>query len=253
MDLKKRGFFQSDFIFALKERDGVEIGKNMDSNFQKAVALYKENKTDAALKMFLRCDSNSENSADIAYYLGLCYTKQKKYDEAVLFLEQVIANHTNILFIYQCRMILSYIYAVTAQYRLAEHELEKLVSEGYESAQIYSSYGYVAYHQKRVEEALDYYRKALECDPDYPNALNSIGYILADENINTKEALLCCEKANKITAGYYPFLDSLGWAYYKNGEYKKAVDYLKEAFRLGGSNKIIAKHLKFAMEAAKES
>lgn len=223
----------------------------MDNPLKKAVSLYNENKYELALKELLKCDYSLDDNTDLSYYLGLCYTRLKHFDEAVVFLEQVITTHPNVLYIYQCRMILCYIYAVTQQYKLAEFEIKRLIEDGYESAQVYSSYGYIEYHQGRIDKAVEYFREALNLDPEYPNALNSLGYILADENIDPEEALNYCVRANKLSRDHYPFLDSLGWAYYKTGDNVTAETILRDAYGKSGNNKTIAKHLKEVIDSSK--
>ena len=150
----------------------------MDNPLKKAVSLYNDKKYELALKELLKCDYNLDDNTDLSYYLGLCYTRLKHYDEAVVFLEQVITTHPNVLYTYQCRMILCYIYAVTEQYKLAEFEIKRLIEDGYESAQVFSSYGYIEYQQGRTGKAIEHFREALNLDPEYPNALNSLDIFL---------------------------------------------------------------------------
>ena len=223
----------------------------MDNPLRKAVSLYNDKKYELALKELLKCDYDLDDNTDLSYYLGLCYTRLEHYDEAVVFLEQVITTHPNVLYIYQCRMILCYIYAVTEQYKLAEFEIKRLIEDGYESAQVFSSYGYIEYQQGRTGRAIEYFREALNLDPEYPNALNSLGYILADENIDPEEALSYCIKANNLSSGHFPFLDSLGWAYHKTGDNVTAETILRDAYRRSGSNRIIAAHLKKVIDSSK--
>lgn len=223
----------------------------MDKEFRNGIKHYREKKYEKALKEFLKCDHNLEDNADLSYYLGLCYTQLKQYDEAVLFLEQVITSHSNVLYIYQCRMLLSYIYAVTEQYKMADFELRRLVEDGYESVQVYCSYGYVYYHQGNLEKAMDYFGKAIDLDPEHAATLNSIGYILADEDIDPEKAVTYCRKAVQKNPDYYPFLDSLGWALFKAGKSDEALEYLRDSFDKSRGNRIVAKHLKTVMDSRK--
>lgn len=133
----------------------------MDNSLKKAVSYYNDRKYELALKELLKCDYSLDEDTDLSYYLGLCYTRLEHYDEAVVFLEQVITTHPNVLYTYQCRMILCYIYAVTEQYKLAEFEIKRLIEDGYESAQVFSSYGYIEYQQGRIDRAVDYFRRHL--------------------------------------------------------------------------------------------
>lgn len=223
----------------------------MDDTFEKAILLYKNKKYEKALKEFLKCDYNLEEHADLSYYLALCHTQLKQYDEAILFLEQVINTHSGILYIYQCRMILCYIYSVTEQYRLADFELKRLIDDGYESVQVYCFRGYVYYHQGQTEEAIEYFKKALSVDPEHAATLNSIGYIFADENLNPSIAVAYCRKAVEKVPDHYPFMDSLGWALFKFGKADEALGYLKSAFEKSKGNKIISKHLKQVIDSRK--
>ncbi len=207
----------------------------------------------SALEEFLLVEEDPSDSHDLSYYLGICYTNLEKYDEALLYLEQVVTSHTDILLVYQCRLILSYIYSITGRYKLAEFELRELLNAGFESAQIYGTFSYITYSQKLVDKSLEYLRKAAELEPDNPNVLNSLGYILANEGIDSEESILSCKKAVKIKNEYPAYLDSLGWAYFKAGKNAEALVYLRQAFTLSGSNKIITAHLRTVIDETKSN
>ena len=58
-------------------------------------------------------------------------------------------------------------------------------------------------------------KKALELDPNQELTLNYLGYSWVDQNLNLKEAMDLIRKAvqKRPNDGY--FVDSLGWAYYR--------------------------------------
>lgn len=205
----------------------------------------------SALEEFLLVDDDPSENLDLSYYLGICYTNLEKFDKALLYLEQVVTNHSDILMVYQCRLILSYIYSITGRFKLAEFELKELVDAGFESAQIYGNLSYISYSQNMVDKSLEYLKKAAEMEPENPNILNSIGYIMANEGMDSEESIISCKKAVKLKNGYPAYLDSLGWAYFKAGNNTEALIYLRKAFSLAGSNKIIASHLRSVMSETK--
>ena len=86
---------------------------------------------------------------------------------------------------------------------------------------------------------------------DNPNVLNSLGYILANEGIDSEKSISSCKKAVKLRSEYPAYLDSLGWAYFKAGKYTEAMVYLRKALRLASSNKIIASHLRSVIDETK--
>ena len=86
-------------------------------------------------------------------------------------------------------------------------------------------------------------------DADYPSALNSLGYIYAEEDIDTLKAVELCKKAVHIRPKNPSYLDSLGWAHFKNNRIQEARGYLRRALDILPGNKQIAHHLKVVMES----
>ena len=220
----------------------------MADRFLEGRQLYKLKKYRQALSEFLKVSDDPLEDPDLSYYLGLCYSKIEEWDDALLYLEQVVNSHDNILRIYQSRMILSYIYTITGRVKLAEFELNKLLKEGFESPQVYSNFSYIYFEIGKVDRSVEFLYKALELDPDNVNAMNSIGYILADKSIDVAKALEFCRKAVKDNPENPAYLDSLGWAYYRSGQHEEARHYLKRAFDLSGGSKVISAHLRTVLD-----
>jgi len=221
--------------------------KVRDEKILEGVRLFKQNSWEQALKEFLSKDTasfNFEEKMELAYYLGLCYTKLKKYEEALVFLEQVVTSEHDVLRVFQCRMTLAYIYVITKRVKMAEYELNKLQSSGMESPLLYNTLAYAAWLQKRHKAAIELYEKTLEIDSDNATALNSMGYILADTGMDVMRALRLCRKAvdNKPQSAAY--LDSLGWAYYKSGKAMEARTWLRRALDISPEEEEIKKHFK---------
>ena len=86
-------------------------------------------------------------------------------------------------------------------------------------------------------------KKALELDPGQELALNYLGYSWVDQNLNVKEAMDLIRKAvqKRPNDGY--FVDSLGWAYYRQGDYQQAVKHLERAVELKPDDPVINDHL----------
>ena len=221
----------------------------MKGSFRNAIRLYNSKRYRAALEELGDIDDDPASNPELSYYFGLCFTQLQRYEEALLYLEQVVTTDLNILHIYQSRMILSYIYTITGRYKLAEFELESLLDSGYESAQVYSAYGFVAYKSGSMDDARTYLEKALDLDPENLNAMNSLGYVLAEEGRDLHYALALCRKAVELRPENPNYLDSLGWVYYKLGRIPEARANLKRAFSLSGSNAEIAAHIRLAISA----
>jgi tetratricopeptide (TPR) repeat protein len=217
------------------------------TSLEEGIRLFCLNRWEPALAELLKVDADgfsAEETADLAYYLGLCYTKLKRYDDALLYLEQVVTSSSDPLRLYQCRMTLAYIYATTGRSKLAEFELGKLVESGFESVQMYTTLAYASWSQRHYQKAVDYYEKALELDENNPTALNGLGFILADSDLDISRGLRLCRRAVEKKPQSPAYLDSLGWAYFKSGDTAEARIWLRRALDLAPYQKEIREHMK---------
>ncbi|MCL2067394.1 MAG: tetratricopeptide repeat protein [Treponema sp.] len=216
-------------------------------NLQEGIRLFRLKLWDKALKELLSVEAEKfpdEDKNELAYYLGLCYTKLERYNEAMLYLEQVVTAAGDVLRIYQCRLALAYIYIITKRAKMAEYELKKLQNSGFESPQLYNTLAYAAWSRKNNKSAVDLYEKALEIDADNTTAMNGMGYILVDAKIDILRGFRLCRKAVDRKPNNAAYLDSLGWAYYKNGETVEARTWIKRALNLAPDEKDILQHFK---------
>lgn len=85
-------------------------------------------------------------------------------------------------------------------------------------------------------------RQLLQVEPDNANALNYLGYLLANANRQLDEAVRLIQRALDADPGNPSFLDSLGWAYYRRGDFEQAEKYLAPAAERLPSNSVIQDH-----------
>ncbi|MFY9816114.1 MAG: tetratricopeptide repeat protein [Pseudolabrys sp.] len=85
--------------------------------------------------------------------------------------------------------------------------------------------------------------KALELFPDQPHVLNYLGYSWIDQGIKLDEGMAMIKKAvqQRPDDGY--IVDSLGWAYYRVGNYEEATKQLERAIELKPEDPTINDHL----------
>jgi tetratricopeptide (TPR) repeat protein len=211
------------------------------------IRLYRLKRWDLALSELLSVRTDRitvEENLELSYYLGLCFTKLEHFDSALLYLEQVVTSGQDVLRTYQCRMTLAYIYVITKRSKMAEFELRRLATSGFESAQLYTTLAYVAWAQKNFKSAVDYYEKALDLDGENTTALNGLGFILVDTEMDLLRGLRCCKKAVDLKPQNPAYLDSLGWAYYKSGELLEARTWLRRAYEAAPQRKEIEHHFR---------
>ncbi len=210
----------------------------------KGIAHYKKGEYTDALAFFLALPADcGADKLDTAYYLGLCYSKLHKYDDALLYLEQVVTSGTHLERTLQCRFLLAVIYAISGRKRLADFELGKLMETGYMAPSVYAAIAFVAWEQNDTEKCLDYYEQSLKQDKHNITALNGLGYVLACQDKDLSRALTLCKQAVDYAPESAACLDSLGWVYYKLGLFEDARKYLYQAAELDKNNEIIAEHI----------
>ena len=93
-------------------------------------------------------------------------------------------------------------------------------------------------------------RSILKIDPENPQALNALGYTLADRTDRHQEALGYIERAIAIHPNDGAFVDSMGWVQYRMGNLDEALRYLRRAFELSQDGEVAA-HLGEVLWAAK--
>jgi len=85
--------------------------------------------------------------------------------------------------------------------------------------------------------------KAKELNPDQPLILNYLGYSWVDQNRRLDEGLKLIDQAVSLKPDDGYIVDSLGWAYYRLGKFKKAVKHLERAVELQPEDPILNDHL----------
>ncbi|MEN0079000.1 MAG: tetratricopeptide repeat protein [Pseudomonadota bacterium] len=86
-------------------------------------------------------------------------------------------------------------------------------------------------------------REALRLSPDNPAVLNHLGYSLVDRGLRLEEGLRLISRAVDLRPRSGAIIDSLGWAYFKLGDFPRAVVHLERAVELEPSDALINEHL----------
>ena len=102
--------------------------------------------------------------------------------------------------------------------------------------------GTVLDKQKKFADAEAAFRQVLAREPDNAAALNYLGYMLAERGERLDESVNYLKKALQMEPENGSFLDSLGWAYYKSERFDLAEDSLRRAADLLKGNSVIQDH-----------
>src|SRR6185503_7489302 len=102
--------------------------------------------------------------------------------------------------------------------------------------------GAVLDKQKRFADAEAAFRRVITQDPEHAPALNYLGYMLADRGERLDESVEYLKKALQIDPDNGSYLDSLGWAYFKGNKLDLANDNLRRAADQLKTNSVIQDH-----------
>jgi len=215
----------------------------MAQDLRAGISQYRAGEYEAALATLLALPGGStENNLELAYFIGLCHARLERFDDSLVYLEQVVTADTDLARVYQCRMALSVMYALTGRTRLAEFELGKLMDAGYESPQVCCALAWIAFDHERIQDAVQWYEKALSLEPDNATALNGLGFVLASEGRDLTRSLSLCKRACDQRPDSAACLDSLGWVYYRLGLAIEARTYIRRALEKEPNNRVIREH-----------
>ena len=93
------------------------------------------------------------------------------------------------------------------------------------------------------ESADSAYDHALNYDSENDVTLNNYAYYLTVRNENIQEAKEMAQKALDIRPDNPAYLDTMGWVYYKLGEYEKAKEYIESALNSGSTSAEVMEHM----------
>ena len=103
--------------------------------------------------------------------------------------------------------------------------------------------GIAEHEANQWPRAQEDFEHALALNPDQPDVLNYLGYSWVEKGVNLERAREMIEKAlsQRPTSGF--MVDSLGWLFFRTGQYDKAVAEMERAIELTPDDATINSHL----------
>ncbi len=108
---------------------------------------------------------------------------------------------------------------------------------------IHATLGDVQQELDHWEDARDAYEQALRLDPNNHNAMNNYAYFIAMRDEQLDYARELAEKAISFEPENAAYLDTVGWIYYKKGEYEQAREYIQRSVDTGEASAEVYEHL----------
>ncbi len=239
------------------------VADNEDINLALALIYIDTRQLDKA-KQRLRRLIEMERKVSIAhYYLGRLAQNDGQPGRAM----EHFARVEEARYAFDARLRLAALMAADGQVDAALHNLEALAEEQSDwnlRVRVYLAQGEILRSQRRYAEGVEMYsralqqkrddpnllyarglmaekvdrldmaesdlRKVISLNPDNANALNALGYTLADRTSRYQEALEYIKRALALIPDDPSILDSLGWVSYRLGRMEEAEKWLSRAF-----------------------
>ena len=216
------------------------VRNSSDLNYLIAVLFEQIKDSNNALKFYKKVKIKSDSYVKASISIASIFQNQKKLSEAskVLYkVHELIPKNQEII------LYLGVLYSVLKDNKSAEKIIKKGLQLNKKNYSLHYRLGIIYDAQKKKKLMFQQMKKVIKLKPDHANALNYLGYSYADSGINLDEAEKLITQALKFKPNDGYITDSLGWVYYKKGQYKKASTWIKRALTKVPNDPIVLEHL----------
>ncbi len=170
--------------------------------------------------------------------------QDERFDKAVVLLKSLVGEKTDRI---DAALTLADLYRGKERFADAvlayDTAVSRLKSADERYWPIYFGRGISLERTKNWPKAEADMKKALELSPDQPYVLNYLGYSWIDQGINLDEGMKMLKRATELRPDDGAVTDSVGWAYYRLGQYDQAVEWLERASEQKGDDATVVEHL----------
>ena len=182
---------------------------------------------------------DSPNSKDLQIAYADILATRGRVDESISLLQRLGGGNLDLDLV----SAMVGVYENASRFSDAQATLDAAHAKFPDDRRVHFLQGALFERQKRIPDAEQSFRKALELDKNNPSVLNYLGYMLADNNMKLDEALTMVRKAVDADPINGAFLDSLGWVYFKMNMLDEAEQFLKRAVAFAATNATMYDHL----------
>jgi tetratricopeptide (TPR) repeat protein len=235
IDFKQKKFKKAEENFT----KAIEIKSNYIPALNNLGILYntleKDNLAEKIYTRVLNYEQGTGEAHVAALQLGLLKIKNNQLEQAHILLQRVYEEAEKTIS-FKAGILLASIYIKQKKYTKAINTYNSILEKNINNSEIYLNIGNLYFKMKDFDNAKRSFEKSIEIDNLNINALNSLAYLLACQNIQLDKALIYSKKAlnianknNESPDIIGSFSDTLGWIYFQKGDLKKSLHFLNEA------------------------
>lgn len=228
--------------FQAVRRDQADAERDSTEHIKAGNDYMSKRKLDEAIAEFKQAAAIKSDNAEAHYNLGLAHFKKRQIDEAILAYDTAIGLRPGYAEAYLNR-------GRAYRHRGDEGDLDKALenynraislfdgrktSDPSELAKAYNFRGYAYYKKGDITQALEDCSKAIELDPKYADAYDSLGsvHLARGDKGDLATAVELFNEAIKKNPSYIVAYAHLGKAYFLNKENDRALAQLTDAIEL---------------------
>jgi tetratricopeptide (TPR) repeat protein len=205
---------------------------------------YRENRDlDRAIAETQKQLDASPQDASLTVTLATLYGEKSDTEAATKLLDGLLRGNDSDQEIY---LNLAQVQERGKKYAEAEQSAQKAEQMAHgddDKETVWFMLGAIYERQKKFDQAEQEFRKVLDVNPNNAATLNYYGYMLADRGVRLDEATSMIQRAVSQEPSNGAYLDSLGWAYYKQNKLTEAEENLRKAAERQSHDPTILGHL----------
>ncbi|MBK1693350.1 hypothetical protein CKO09_01150 [Chromatium weissei] len=244
--------------------------KAPEALFAAGILSLQLNEFERAKQYFTQLYETGERQNDAAFYLGQIAEQANDVSAALNWYETVEENHAS-----EAQMRIAVLRAAAGEVAAAREMLQHLRTESPDDAvmstlveaeiledagqpevalevlnvalteqpdntELLYARGLLAINLGQLQRGEQDLQQLIAADAENANALNALGYTLADRTDRYTEALGYIERAHQLKPDEPAILDSLGWVHYRLGHLETARNYLRQALAAFNDGEIAA-------------
>jgi tetratricopeptide (TPR) repeat protein len=249
-----------------------QLEPNLDALMAMAMIHLQMGQIDEAEAMLRRVQEAGGNEADLQFYLGWIAEERGDVDQAIAYYSALGSDSPNH---FEGRLRIAVLTAGSGDIAGARRQLQALrAEEPGQQKRLYQVEAELLQRADMQEEAMSVLSVALELfrgdfdllyarallaermnrlditesdlrqilasEPDHVDALNALGYTLADRTDRYREAYDYIHRALELHPDNNAILDSMGWVLYRLGNYEEAIHYLRRSLAIKHDHEVAA-------------
>ena len=226
--------------FYEKARGFLDTEDSGKIDFYIALNYRGQKKWDDAIRLLEKVIQDNPNDTDSLELLSLVYEEKGDIANSDKIIEKLISSYPNSI---QYALMKAERLQRREKYEESITYLKQIAPQFPSDERTLFLLGAATERLKKYDDAEGFFKQVLELNPLNADAFNYLGYMLIDTGKRVEEGLDYVKKALEIDRDNGAYLDSLGWGYFRLNQLDLAEDHLRLALEKLSDNAVVHDHM----------